>query len=125
MKLQNYSLGAKLIWKIYRQLDKPWCQIIQNKYLDNNDSSRILTIANLEGASAVWKFLSKCRHVITYHLSWRLGNGQRVLFWNDLWDGHQSLSKTFDLGNYVERLQEDFGCRVVDYVTFEPNAIGG
>lgn len=114
-----------MIWKIYRQPDKSWCQIIQNKYLDNIDSSRILTIANLEGGSAVWEFLSKCRHVIMNHLSWRLGNGRRALFWTNSWGGHQSLSKMTVLGNYVERLQEDFGCKVVDYVIFEPNVIGG
>lgn len=51
--LQNTTLGANLISKVYRNPKRLWCRIIQNKYLDNGSPSRILTIENLQGGSAI------------------------------------------------------------------------
>lgn len=73
MMLQNLVLGAKLIWKMFKSPEKMWCRIMRFKYLDVDDSSRILTIANSHGGSPIF-FSWECRGIITDHLSWKIGN---------------------------------------------------
>lgn len=97
VRLQNMTLGSKLVWKMYNHLDKLWCCIIQKIYLDCSSPSRILTVENLEGGLAVWNFTRKFRPSIMSHLSWRIGNGHRDDFWIDSYNGHRSLVELFDL----------------------------
>lgn len=44
MEEQNIALGAKLIWKLYYEPGKLWCKIMQKKYMDCEDPTRILTL---------------------------------------------------------------------------------
>ncbi|XP_057837282.2 uncharacterized protein LOC131047412 [Cryptomeria japonica] len=101
LEIQNLALGAKLIWKIYHSPEKLWCTIMRKKYLDNEDPTKILMAIGAKGGSALWRFIKECRHIITDHLSWKIGDGKRARFWDDSWDGHESLCKLFEGSDWI------------------------
>ncbi|GLJ18910.1 hypothetical protein SUGI_0337940 [Cryptomeria japonica] len=113
--MQNLALGAKLIWKIYRSLEKLWCTIIQKKYLDNDDPARILTAIDTNGGSMIWKFIKECRYIITDHISWKIGDGRRAKFWEDSWDGQESINKIFGDKEWIIEAKSKYGEYVADY----------
>ena len=41
---RNEAFGGNLVWEMYTKPQSNWCKIMQKKYLDNNDPSRILSI---------------------------------------------------------------------------------
>lgn len=69
-----------MIWKMYKQPEKLWCCIAEKKYLYNDSPSRILTVDNLQDGLAFWRFIKKCFPLITSHITWRIGNGQKARF---------------------------------------------
>lgn len=54
--IMNLALGAKLVWGMYDKAEQKWEKVQQNKYLNNNDPARILTIQNPLKGSAIWNF---------------------------------------------------------------------
>ncbi|GLJ41989.1 hypothetical protein SUGI_0869280 [Cryptomeria japonica] len=96
MEVQNSALGAKLAWKMCKEPQKLWCRLFQRKYLDSDDTNKILTMANSERGSATWNFLWDSRHIITNHISWQIGNGCTALFWRNSWDGFLALADSFE-----------------------------
>lgn len=65
LSLQNQALGAKLIWKMYKTSEKPWCYIMAPKYLDSWEVDRILTVANASSGSHFWKHIWDSCELIT------------------------------------------------------------
>lgn len=89
----NIALGAKLAWKMENDGDQMWIRILKAKYLDSNENTRILTIQNLIRGSSIWNFILACKHVITDHISWVIGDGNRAKFLEDSQNGNKSLAK--------------------------------
>ncbi|XP_057841590.1 uncharacterized protein LOC131051202 [Cryptomeria japonica] len=116
MELQNSTLGAKLSWKMCKEPQKLRCRLFQKKYLDSEDTNKILTMANTERGSATWNFLWDCRHIITNHISWQIGNGYTVLFWRDSWDGFLALTETFEDKGWVDMVENCIGKHVCNYM---------
>lgn len=125
MEQQNLALGAKLVWKLYRSPNKLWCRIMQKKYLDNNDPLRILAINIKKSGSAIWKFIKECRHLITNHISWKIGNGKKTKFWHDSWNRYESIKSCFEENNWIGELEGFYGVYVADYVEDAPLECGG
>ncbi|GLT81968.1 hypothetical protein SLE2022_003890 [Rubroshorea leprosula] len=42
-------------------------------------------------ASATWKSILKCRNILQLGLRWRVGDGQQIKFWQDVWVGDKPL----------------------------------
>lgn len=89
----NTTLGAKLVWQLTNDLEQLWIRILKAKYLDSNENIRILTIQYPIRGSSIWNFILSCKHVITDHISWVIGNGNRAKFWEDSWNGNKSLDE--------------------------------
>ena len=53
LALRNEAFGGKLIWHMYTKSQSTWCKIMQQKYLDNNEPSRVLSISNPPKGSVV------------------------------------------------------------------------
>ncbi|GLJ44383.1 hypothetical protein SUGI_0930370 [Cryptomeria japonica] len=119
MDLQNIALGAKLSWKMYREPQKLWCKIFQKKYLDMDQPNRILTVANADRGSATWNFLWECRSVITDHISWHIGRGNKAKFWEDSWEGEPALNELFMEQDWINSIKDRYGSYVEDY--FDPD----
>ena len=41
---RNKVFGGKLVWHMYTKSKLVWCQIMQQKYLDNNEPHRIFSM---------------------------------------------------------------------------------
>ena len=79
----NIALSAKMVWQMENEGDQMWIKILKAKYLDSNDNIRILTIQNPIRGSSIWNFILSCTHVIIDHISWVIGDGNHVKFWED------------------------------------------
>ena len=67
LSLRNEVFGGKLIWHMYSKSQSTWCKIMQQKYLDNNDPSRVLKISNPPKGSIVWDFMiASCKIIVDY-----------------------------------------------------------
>lgn len=84
---QNEAFGGKLIWQMYNKPQSTWYKIMQQKYLDNNDPSRILSILDPPKGSVVWDFMIASRDIVVNYVSWEVNDGTRVNFWRDSWNG--------------------------------------
>lgn len=80
LSLQNLALGGKLSWKMYKCPNKLWSKIFQKKYLDSGDPQHIFTIVDTYRGSPTWNFLWSSRGIITSHISWKIGNGNKAKF---------------------------------------------
>ncbi|XP_059064981.1 uncharacterized protein LOC131067114 [Cryptomeria japonica] len=116
MNLQNLALGAKLAWKMYNLPHKGWCKLMATKYLDSNEPERIFTVANTVGGSKIWKFIWESRKILTYHLTWRIGNGLKEKFWRDSWNGEEALADVIEDEEWINQIEAVMGVYVADYV---------
>ena len=112
----NKALGAKLIWEMYEHSNQLWVKILQAKYLDSTDPLCILTVRNPPKGSAVRNFMLEYRPIITKHLSWHVGNGERASFWHDFWNGFDKLSDIEGLDNLTQIIEDVWGTTVDCYV---------
>ncbi|GLJ30873.1 hypothetical protein SUGI_0613830 [Cryptomeria japonica] len=108
MDLQNIALGAKLSWKMYREPQKLWCKIFPKKYLDIDQSDRILTVVNADRGSATWNFLWDCRSVITDHISWHIGSGSKEKFWVGSWEGEPTLNELIIDQEWINTIEAQY-----------------
>ncbi|XP_059064740.1 uncharacterized protein LOC131856820 [Cryptomeria japonica] len=113
--LQNIALDAKLTWKMYREPQKLWCSIFRRKFLDSNEPSRILTIANSIKDSATWNFLWDYRYIITDHISWQIGNGQSTKFRYDSWNGEMAICDLIKDPTWIQMVESQLGSFVNNY----------
>ncbi|GLJ15270.1 hypothetical protein SUGI_0249820 [Cryptomeria japonica] len=109
---------------MYRSPEKQWCQIMQKKYLDNDDPMRILTADSLINGSTTWKFMKESRHIITNHISWKIGNGRKARFWHNSWNGHVEVIKVLGAQEWIHLAERECGEFVVDYIEEFPLGSG-
>lgn len=69
LSLRNEAFDGKLIWHMYSKFQTMWCNIMQQKYLDNNDLARVLMISNPAKGSVVWDFMIASHKVIVDYIS--------------------------------------------------------
>lgn len=81
-------------------------------------------MANSKKGSPVWNFIWDNRSLLTYHLSWNIGNGRKAKFWSDSWGGEKPLKEIFEDQDWVNLVEANTGSKVKDY--FSPGGtIGG
>ncbi|GLT30109.1 hypothetical protein SLA2020_049290 [Shorea laevis] len=84
----NRALIAKLGWQLLQGKDKPWCKALTQKYL----RSETFTNCSLSpSSSATWRSILKCRDVLRLGVRWRVGSGQHIKLWQDIWVGDKIL----------------------------------
>ena len=77
---RNEAFGGKLIWHMYSKPQSKLCTIMQQKYLENHDPSRILTILNPPKGSVIWAFMIASYKIIVNYISWEVNNGAHTNF---------------------------------------------
>lgn len=122
--IMNIALGAKMVWQMANEGDQLWIKILKAKYLDSNDNIRILTIQNPIRGSSIWNFILSCRHVITDHVSWVIGDGKRAKFWEDSWNGYKSIEEEGVDKELRQKLCDLWGKNVKDYVVEKEGIFG-
>ena len=112
---QNEALGAKLTWRLFKEKDQKWAKILYNKYLNADDPFSIFRMKSLPKESDSWNFIEKSRSFITKYLTWDVGNGEEVLFWEDSLDGHPLIDNLGFPQSSKELLINLWGPKVSDY----------
>ena len=90
----NLALLGKWLWRFQLEIDSLWHSVIRSKYgiQDNGRDSRV----DLRGSCrAPWKSISLIFTCWSRHLSVRVGNGEVVRFWEDVWMGQSSFAADF------------------------------
>jgi hypothetical protein len=87
----NLCLLASWIKRYHLDKNKIWKTIVDFKY---NLSPNILC-ANPTHCSPFWKGVMWAASAARVGYKWKVGNGRKVLFWEDIWLGQCSLAILF------------------------------
>ena len=115
---RNEAFGGKLVWQMYTKPQYTWCKIMQQKYLDNNDPSRILSILDPPKGSVIWDFMTASRNIVVNYISWEVNDGTKVNFWRDSWNGQIPLSNNLISLNIIEVSELHWGTQLYQYVAY-------
>ena len=80
----NKALMAKQIWRIFSSTGE-WRDTVVNKYIKRPSIQFTLFSEDIPRGSAIWNGFLKARDLANYKVSWKLGNGEVILFWSDYW----------------------------------------
>ena len=87
-------LLLKWLWRFPNEQDALWAKIIKSKYgLDGNKWD--LGSARRSTSRSPWKFISSLYAEYEHMVSFKLGNGRRIRFWEDVWWGEEAFSSRF------------------------------
>ncbi|XP_028093546.1 uncharacterized protein LOC114293627 [Camellia sinensis] len=91
---RNMALLGKWLWRFLLEVDSVWHSVIRSKYgtHDNGRDSRVVLRGNCR---APWKSISQIFTCWSRHLSVRVGSGELVRFWEDVWMGQSSFAVDF------------------------------
>ena len=112
---QNRALIAKLAMSLQYEPEKLWVQVVKAKYnwgVDNNYAFKA------KNASHTWRSIAAVWPSMFLHVSWDVGNGNTVRFWQDDWIGEMGPLKHL---SYSEIPVEDLNKRVNDYIDASGN----
>lgn len=87
----NWCMMAKWAWKMLTGEDSLWLDIIKFKYLCNAPVST----ATSHRGSQFWKSIVKIRHLLRIGVMHKVGYGQAIVFWLDVWLGTNPLATKF------------------------------
>jgi hypothetical protein len=87
----NECLLVKWIWKIVQGSDDLWFKILQAKYMPNGNFFQSKT----RGASQFWQGLHKVKHLFKWGAVYKVHNGEKISFWEDVWLGDVPLKIQF------------------------------
>jgi hypothetical protein len=128
--LRDMNLCLMRSWfkRFFNSEDKIWKQIISHKYRTNPN---LCWIADY-GSSPFWKSLCWAAPSVRLGFNWRLGNGNKILFWMDTWISHCPLATLFwDLfsicnepGATVSQVLVDHELRLSFRRCFHPHMMG-
>ncbi|KAL5858720.1 hypothetical protein ACOSQ4_000016 [Xanthoceras sorbifolium] len=111
-KLMNQSLLAKAGWRLFQGEKGVWSQLITCKYLNN---ANLLNPGDGDKSvcSNTWKGIKFSAKLLSLSINWRVGNGNYVHFWTDVW-----ASDCGPLANHASVVLNDslLSEKVKDYV---------
>ncbi|GLT95628.1 hypothetical protein SLE2022_132990 [Rubroshorea leprosula] len=84
----NKALIAKLGWQLFSGHNKPWCQVFQQKYLSNKS---LFNYPVKPSSSVTWQTILRCNDVLHLGIRWRVGSGNSINLWQDIWVGDSKL----------------------------------
>jgi hypothetical protein len=86
-KNMNVALMLKWIWRLYHEDEAIWVRVLRAKYASADD----IFAGSGVGGSPFWRSLHKIKHLFKLGAAYGVVDGQRTLFWLDLWEGLQPL----------------------------------
>lgn len=106
---------AKLSWRWHKE-DGEWKNIWNDKYnFDNFDFYHFLNSNVDQGGSMILKYSQKLKDIIRKGIKWKVGNGRRVQFWEDVWILDHPLCDDLRWNRYMELCKTQIGTLVADY----------
>lgn len=78
-KWTNFALLGKLWWHLLTDGTKLWVQVLRDKYVNRRRARP------RSSTSHTWRSIQTAMAWFDHCISWRLGDGKRVLFWTDCW----------------------------------------
>jgi hypothetical protein len=91
LRVMNFCLMCKWLWKL-ETTDGLWQNLIRAKYLKDKPLSQCV---GKPGDSHFWQGVIKTAGTFSRCCRKIIGNGQRTLFWEDLWVGDKPLREKF------------------------------
>ena len=94
LKEKNKALLFKWSWRFPNKQESLWAKVIKSKFgLQNNrwDSG----LASRSTYRSPWKFISSLYKEFGHLVCFRVGDGRRIRFWEDVWCGEEALSNWF------------------------------
>ncbi|GLJ15330.1 hypothetical protein SUGI_0251420 [Cryptomeria japonica] len=110
----NKALIAKIGWTLAKG-EVDWCNIIREKYLDREQFYYNLSTVDLPQGSKLWNSILKIKLIVREGLKWQLGNGRKVIFWEDVWADDIPLSNTH-FHQIMHHLKGLLGDCIADYM---------
>ncbi|KAK0586151.1 hypothetical protein LWI29_001876 [Acer saccharum] len=83
-KKMNQALLAKAGWRLMQNKEGLWGNLLKHKYL-RGDSWLELDKHKDNASSSIWRSIKFGSKVLLGGLKWRVGNGDRIAFWCDVW----------------------------------------
>ena len=90
----NLAFQCKLAWRIMMKESSLWIQAMHDKYLGKAPFFEYICKGS---DSMVWRSVLRCRHLLWKGLRWKVGKGDRILFWLDNWLENRSLLEILNL----------------------------
>ena len=78
----NDALLAKLSWRIMKSPSCLLARVLRGKYFHDQD---FLQVSTPGSCSHGWRGILIGRDLLKQHLGWAIGNGEKVMTWNDDW----------------------------------------
>ncbi|GKV03564.1 hypothetical protein SLEP1_g15842 [Rubroshorea leprosula] len=74
-----------------------WCQVLQDKYLRG---ACLFDVKAAQRSSPIWHGILQCRSVLRMGIKWRIGYGENIDFWKDLWVRYKPLNCYWSQGSF-------------------------
>lgn len=81
----NIALLGKLVWYLMTDDTKLWVQVLWHKYVNRQRAQP------RNRTSHTWRSIQEALPMFEKCISWRVGTGENVRFWLDIWCGSSSL----------------------------------
>ena len=92
--LRNKSLLVKWLWRFPREVEMLWHKVIRSKY--GIEEGEWLSSGVVNGTFRnPWKAIHGFLPVFLEHAKTKLGDGRRIRFWEDTWEGSQPFRIKF------------------------------
>lgn len=78
----NKALLDKTVWRMLQQPNDLWCKILKGIYFPKEN---FLQVEKGKHAFWGWSSLLEGRDLLLQELCWKVGNGQSIYVWKDLW----------------------------------------
>ena len=119
LDFKKWALLAKRWWRFGEERDSLWRTIITSKYGSRNrdwDSNEVLSSYGV----CLWKGISKVFDDFIKGIRLKVGMGDRVRFWEDLWCGDTPLKLSFPI---LYEAADNKGALVSSYMEREADRI--
>lgn len=118
MKTLKLALGAKLVWKMYKNLWVSWVRILRHKYLNCVDPLSIFKHQNTLRISMIQKFMLDCRSVILDVITQDIGEGREALFWEDSREAYLPIRHLLENDQLIDGIINQRGMQLCDYIEY-------
>ncbi|MDV3188705.1 MAG: hypothetical protein Q8834_02660, partial [Candidatus Phytoplasma australasiaticum] len=93
MRKQNRSLMLKWLWKFMTGDNMLWEEVAKAKY--EMESNWMTKMVSTPYGCGLWRSVRNLWPLILFRIRFKVGNGMKVLFWEDIWIAQRPLKQIF------------------------------
>ena len=98
LKTFNLSLLAKQGWRLQNHSNSLFYRVFKTKYFSHSNFVDAVTRSH---PSYVWQSILAAQGIVRKGLRWRVGNGERIHIWQDIWLPSPTTYKVSSLVNLL------------------------